>query len=161
KVLTLSCAVWLSRLPDKLPAGAIFVRFAPEPAEEPRAGERPAAIGGAVRDGEQVRRLFQRQPGEVVELDKIGRGRIGGGQLVERLVDGEPVRAGGGGGREVVGQLDPDGVAPALEAGLAAGGLDEDAAHGLGRGREEVPAAVELLVPDEPQVRLVDERRGL
>ena len=41
---------------------------------------------------------------------------------------------------------------------LAAGGIDEDPAHGFGRGGEEVTAAVPGLtrIPsDEPQVRLV------
>ena len=52
---------------------------------------------------------------------------------------------------------------PALTAGLAAGVLDEDAAHGLGRGGEEVAAAVPARVvrPDEPEVGLVDQGRGL
>src|SRR3712207_7629769 len=40
---------------------------------------------------------------------------------------------------------------------------DEDAAHGLGRGREEVAAAGPRRParPDEPQVRLVDQGGGL
>lgn len=36
--------------------------------------------------------------------------------------------------------------------------IDQNAAHGLGRGGKEVSAAIELLVPDEAQVRLMDER---
>jgi hypothetical protein len=39
----------------------------------------------------------------------------------------------------------------------AVGGLDEDAPHGLGRGGEEVPAAVELLVAKKPQIGFADE----
>src|SRR5262249_55928126 len=42
-----------------------------------------------------------------------------------------------------------------------AGVIDQDAAHGLGSGGEEVAAAVEpLLVADEPQVGLVDQGGG-
>ena len=41
------------------------------------------------------------------------------------------------------------------------GVVNQDAAHGLGGRSEEVPAAVELLVADEPEVRLVDERSGV
>src|SRR5262245_13134950 len=47
---------------------------------------------------------------------------------------------------------------------LAAGVLDEDAAHGLGRGSEEVTAAVPVLGlfdVHQPQVRLVDQGGGL
>src|SRR5262245_42090804 len=50
------------------------------------------------------------------------------------------------------------------DAVLAAGGLDQDAAHGFGRGREEVAAvvpAVPVRRPDEAQVRLVNQGSGL
>jgi hypothetical protein len=50
-------------------------------------------------------------------------------------------------------------VAAALRAALAAGGLDEDAAHRLGGGREEVPPVVPPPLvggSDEPEVGLVD-----
>ncbi len=52
-----------------------------------------------------------------------------------------------------------DTVAAPLERLLAAGGFDEDASHG--RGGEEVSAAAELLIPDESQVRFVDEGGGV
>jgi len=39
--------------------------------------------------------------------------------------------------------------------------IDEYPPHGLGGGGEEVPAPVERLVADEPQVRLVDEGGGV
>jgi hypothetical protein len=59
-------------------------------------------------------------------------------------------------------QFDPDALAAAFRRPLAAGVLDEDAAHGLGGGGEEMPAAVEPLpVADQPEVRLVDQGRGL
>jgi hypothetical protein len=43
---------------------------------------------------------------------------------------------------------------------LAAGGFDEDAAHGLGGGREEMPTAVPPIVvgwPDQSEVRFMDQ----
>jgi hypothetical protein len=55
-------------------------------------------------------------------------------------------------------------LAAALETGFAAGVLDEEAAHGLGGGGEELAAAVPVSVgrlADQAQVRLVDQRRGL
>src|SRR5439155_2580743 len=47
---------------------------------------------------------------------------------------------------------------------LAAGGLDEDAAHGLGGGGEEVSTAVPATVvasPDQPKVCLMNQGGGL
>ena len=51
---------------------------------------------------------------------------------------------------------------PRLRRRLLAGVVDEDAAHGLGGGREEVARrCVEPLVADQPQVGLVDQGRRL
>ena len=44
---------------------------------------------------------------------------------------------------------------------LAAGVVDQDEAHGLGGGGEEVAATRELAIADEPQVRLMDQGRGV
>jgi hypothetical protein len=44
---------------------------------------------------------------------------------------------------------------------LATGVLDEDTSHGLRGGGEEVAAVIKVLIADEPQVRLVDQGRGL
>jgi hypothetical protein len=54
-------------------------------------------------------------------------------------------------------------VAAALETGLAAYVLDEDAAHGLGSGVEEVAAAgpPDTLFADQAQVRVVDGWSGV
>jgi hypothetical protein len=50
-----------------------------------------------------------------------------------------------------------------LPAGLAARVLDEDAAHGLGGGGEEMTATApaRVLRPDQPQIRLVHQGRRL
>jgi hypothetical protein len=51
-----------------------------------------------------------------------------------------------------------------FEAGFLAGVFDQDPSHRLGGGREEVPPAIPvlfLLLADQPQVRLVDQGRGL
>ena len=58
-------------------------------------------------------------------------------------------------------QGDRPASAGALVAAPVAGVIDQHPPHGLGGGREEVPAALEPLVADQPQVRLVDEGRGL
>jgi hypothetical protein len=44
---------------------------------------------------------------------------------------------------------------------LAAGGVDKDATHGLGRGGEEVAATIELLIADQPHVGFVNKSRGI
>ena len=44
---------------------------------------------------------------------------------------------------------------------LAAGSVDQDEVHGLRGGGEEVTAACELAIADEPQVRLMDQGRGV
>ena len=54
--------------------------------------------------------------------------------------------------------------ASGLGALLVTGLIDQDAAHRLGRGREEMPAAIPLLVlftPRHPEIRLVHQGRGL
>ena len=53
-------------------------------------------------------------------------------------------------------------IAAMLLTALAAGSLDQDAAHGLGRGREKMAAAVPVLRPFgiyEAQICFVDDRR--
>src|SRR5262249_16125098 len=61
-------------------------------------------------------------------------------------------------------EIDAPPVAAALGTPLAAGAFDEDAAHGLGRGGEEVAAAVPLRRvgrADQAEVGLVDQGGGL
>ena len=58
-------------------------------------------------------------------------------------------------------QLDPDtATAPFLSIPIT-GVIDQDAAHGFGRGGKEVASAVELLLPDQPQICFVNECRGI
>src|SRR5262249_53809741 len=54
--------------------------------------------------------------------------------------------------------------APALETSLIAGAVEDNPAHGLGRGGEEVAAAVpvpRLLDIDQPNIGFMDQGRGL
>src|SRR6516165_7732117 len=55
-------------------------------------------------------------------------------------------------------------IAAVLGASLAAGIVDQDAAHGLGGGGEEMPPTVPVLgvlTLEQTEVRLVDQSRGL
>src|SRR5205823_6102090 len=70
------------------------------------------------------------------------------------------VRGGGCGGV----QVNAVAVAAVLLPALAAGGVHEDAAHGLGGGGEEVPAALPAVLvggADQAEVGFVDQGGGL
>src|SRR4051794_40356814 len=113
---------------------------------EPDAGVSPVLVGGRAREAEQLPGLLEGQAGEVAELDQLaGLGLLGGEggegvveeqQLVRRSLRSQVLAV------EV--HLLPASAAPLL-ATLAAGVVDEDAPHGLGRGGEEVPPAVPAL----------------
>jgi hypothetical protein len=98
----------------------------------------------------------------LVKLDDLGRDRVFLGQPVQGVVQGEEIVIRVGGRR--VGEFDPAKFAAPLLPRLAAGGLDQDATHGLGRRGEEVSPAVPSPVrvaADQSQVGLVHQSRGL
>src|SRR5262249_21188977 len=96
--------------------------------------------------------------------DQLGTGRIYLSQLVQGVVEVEQlVRRFRQGDVDVFEAQSPP-AAAALEPAPVAGAVDEDAAHGLGGGSEEMPAAVPvpfLVVPDQAQVGLVNQGGGL
>src|SRR5262245_37797554 len=129
---------------------------------EPGAGVDPVAVGGARRDAQGLARLLARQPHEITQLDQPGHDRLGRGQLLQRLVQRQQllVRLRGGGVRE---RLALGAAAPLLGV-LPPRVLNEDTAHRLGGGGEEVLAVgvpPRHGLPDEAQVRLVDQRGRL
>ena len=104
------------------------------------------------------------KPGEDAELDELGLDRVLGGELLEGLVEGQQVVVGLGRGGLGGVEVYPAAVAAALEPVSPPGVLDQDPPHGLGRRGEEVAASVPGPVgidADQPQVRLVHQRRGL
>ena len=140
------------------PGRRIFVRVV-EFGEQPGAGEPPVSLGGGDGDPQGGGHFGHGEPGKEPEFHHLGLDGSPFGESVEGIVQGEEfVR---GGGRREVDECDPPPAAPVTDPALAAGGVDEDATDGFGGGGEEVPAAVELLVPDEPEVRLVDEGGGV
>ena len=65
---------------------------------------------------------------------------------------------------QVVDEIYPRPVAAVFETPFAAGGLDEDTAHGRGGGGEEMTATVPVLVGvflHQPQVSLMNQGRRL
>jgi hypothetical protein len=108
--------------------------------------------------------LVTGQPREIAHLDQAGLQRVGMGEPGQGRVQGEQVLVRLGYGDEVRVHHLPLAAAAVLGPRLAAGALDEDAAHGFGRRGEEVAAAVPVtgLVPvHQPYIGLVDQGRGL
>jgi hypothetical protein len=134
---------------------------------EPGSGVGPGEVGGPGRDAEHLRGLGDRQASEVAELDQLSRSSVDVRQLPERLVEVEQVVGVVVGllGCNVVEFAGRAGSAPTvLDPTFATGVLDQDPPHRLGRGGEEVAAAVPRLArlrPDNAQVSFVNKRRGL
>jgi len=128
-----------------------------------RAGEPPLPLHRGHGDIEGGGRLADGHAREVSEHDDSGLARVVALEAIERLVQGQDVDGGSGNGRRHVVQVQALAAATPFEAGLAPGLVDQDLTHGLGGGPEEMPAAVpaRLVVPEQTQVRLVDEGRGL
>lgn len=119
---------------------------------EPGAGVGPVAVGGARRDPQGGGGLIGRQPGEVPQLHQLGLFRMLLRETVEGLVESEELVVRDGSGDSVEIEILPLPAAAVSDSLLAAGLLDENTADGLGRRREEMSAAVELLVAHQPQV---------
>ena len=58
-------------------------------------------------------------------------------------------------------QLFPFRLPAAFEGASSPRLIDEDAPHRLGRRREEVPPPLEMLIADQFQIGLVNQRRGI
>ena len=128
---------------------------------QPDAGVRPVFVRGCAREAEYFRGLLDGQAGEVAEFDQLAGLRFLGGQCGQGVVEEQQfVR------RRLRNQVLaievhslPASAAPLL-ATFVTGAVDENPPHGLGGGGKEVAPSVPLdarVIPDEPQVRLVDE----
>src|SRR5262245_54238664 len=106
-------------------------------ASQPGPREGPEKVGLAWGDTEHLRRLRDRQTGEIAELDEVGRERVFPGQPVQGFVEGNKVLVDLGrhqsGGIEYGTFLAPAVLGPRAPPRL----LDENAPHGLRRGGGE------------------------
>src|SRR5262249_37736565 len=137
--------------------------FVEELRVEPAPGKEPPAFSRAEGDAQGLGGFRQGQAAEEPQRDELGLLWIEGDEAIDRLVQCQDLV---GGLRCVVpvGQLDALPAAAAFVRALGASVIDQDAAHGLGGGREEVPPAVEVLplaLADETEVSLVDQGGGL
>ena len=124
---------------------------------------RPVALRGRARDPQCACGLLQRQPGEETEFHHVGPHAASRLHGRERFIERHQlVRALIAADAELV-QIEPAPSTALLCGPVLPGPLDEDPAHGLRRGAEEVPPAppAGLGGADQPQVRLVNERGGL
>src|SRR5436309_40775 len=80
--------------------------------------------------------LVHGQAREVAQLDDLRGDGIVGGQLRQGLIDGQELVRGDGSGQVDGVDVDPPELAAPLFTALFSGAIDQDAAHGLGRGGE-------------------------
>jgi len=130
---------------------------------EPGLGVGPPAFRRGLGDVEDAGGLFGGEPDEVPELHELGLLGVKGGEPLECVVEGEELVVLDGGGEVEYVEFDVFGTGPVAEGALASGAVDEDAAHRLGGGGEEVGAVlpVGLGVGAQPEPGLVDEGGGL
>lgn len=130
---------------------------------DPRVG--PVFVGGRAGDADCLGSVLDGQTGKIVELNQSSGLWILGGQTGQGFIDVEQLLSRRG-------ETDINGVewdtstpAAALVGLLASGLIHEDAAHGFGRGGEEMAAAVPLLlllvVAHEPQISFVNQGGSL
>src|SRR5215207_6612199 len=135
----------------------------PDLPRQPCLRRAPVALDRDDRDAQHLGRLGGREPAEVAELDDARLARVELRQPHERLVQrdqlGRTLLADDGHLRE----RHLHGPAAALGAVTVARVVEQDASHDLRGDGEEVRAVlpVHALLVDEPEVRLVDERRRL
>ncbi len=87
----------------------------------------------------------QSEAREIAQLDQFRANGIVSLEIFERLIERQDIDV-----RRLVGDqteidLRPPPIPAALEASLPASAIDHNPAHGLGRGGEEVPAAIPML----------------
>ncbi len=130
---------------------------------EPGAGISPVTVGCTPTNAHDLGRFAEREAGESTEPHQLGTGGVLASQRLKRVVERQQVIAGRivQHGIEVDADATPT-SAPLLPAAIA-GPVDQDPAHGFGRGGEEVAAPGPRflrIITDQPEVRLVDKGCG-
>src|SRR5262245_27003802 len=131
-------------------------------APEPGPGVAPQPVRAGPGQAEALGSVLDRQASEEVQLHDAGGLGVLGGKPGQGLVEGEDLLGRRADRDVLVVELDPLPVPAVPEAALAAGRFDEDAAHGLGGGGEELtpagpPGPHRPGLAGEPQVGLVDQ----
>ena len=131
--------------------------------KQPGAGVGPIIIGRAGGDAEGIRGFLEGHANKITEFDEFGFGLAQRGEFFEGVVDGEQLVVVGRGGKVHVFEIDALLAAAMTVRALAPSPIDQDAAHRLSGGGEEMSAVGELrrLVADQPQPGFVNERGRL
>src|SRR5262249_45057919 len=114
---------------------------------------------GSARNVHQVGCLINGQAGEIAEFDQFGLGRLAGGESGQGLNQRQQVVLGGVRKGNSLLKIDAPASAAVALTLLLASSFHQNAAHGLGRGSEEVAATVPVLGlfdVHQAQVGLVD-----
>lgn len=135
-------------------------------AVEPGARVGPMTFGGRLGEPEHPAGLLEGQPGEELELDQLRFGRIRPLEPLQGLVQGKQrlvVHAGRKFGPVEIVQAHPFAAAAVSSGLLSSGTIDQDPAHGLGCGGDEMAVIVpsRLAISTQAKPCLVNEGRRL
>src|SRR5574341_1730686 len=139
--------------------GSLLVQFA----EEPRLRQAPIPAHRAFRDLEYLSDLGDVQPAEETQLHDLTPSRIERSQSIQRIIERDEVNTLRMSDAFGFNERDSQRLATAFGAAFGAGQIHQDAAHDL-RGKDQKMGAVlplDALVINQPQISLIDERRGL
>jgi hypothetical protein len=123
----------------------------------------PVVVGGAGGDAQNFGRFLQGHADEITQLHQFSLNLVLNGEFVERLIHGEEFVVVTGRGNFHTLKVHALLVAAVAQGALAAGFVNQDAAHRLGGSAEEMGAAIELWIglANQPQPGFMDERGGL
>ena len=127
-------------------ASSAMIRRAGQRAMQPRAREPPVLGDGGVRHAQRLGGLRDGQPAEVAAFDDADHAVVDVGQIVERGVDRDQLVERRGRTEFVLDSRQADAIAAPLAGVPRARVIDQDAAHRVRRGPEEMRAALPALV---------------
>ena len=124
---------------------------------EPRPRVLPVSVGNCPGKTQCLARFLDGEPPEQVDLSDPRCSGVflpeSGQQFVQRQDEIGIL----GEGTDLIELFQPQPPAGPLQSFPIPRMIDQDPPHGLSRGGEEVAAAVEVLIPDQPQVGFVDQ----
>ena len=128
-----------------------------------RARVSPVILDGAFGEAQRLGGFQIGQAHEITQLENLGLNNAGGGGFIECLVHGEQLILISGCRNFKAGQVNALLVAALTHSPPAAGLVNENAAHGFGRGGEAKRAVLNLGIrlADQPQPGLMHQRGGL
>ena len=129
---------------------------------EPGAGVGPVTFGGALGNAQQRSGFSNGHANEVAEFDQVGFLFVFRSEFFKRVIDGQEVVIVLNHQLDIV-QFDAPLAAAVAQGAFATGVVNEDAAHGFGRCREEMVPVLPFpaLLPHQLEPGFVDQRGRL